>query len=461
MRKVSVIIPVYNVLERTKLCIDNLEICLGCRDYEIIVVDNASTDGTAEYLAGKKNITTITNREPESVSAAFNKAYKIATGDTILFMHNDTVLPPRSIDLLEQVLYSDEQLGAVGPTTFGYRFWPHKPPEQIERYSDIAGMCNSFEKAQKLQFNLRPTFVLENFCTLFKREAIDDVGEWDEGFLLRYFEDVDYSYRMQLKGWKLAIVPNVFVHHFQVETFTGNHIDHEGAWKLFSEHFKEKWEFSFEYSFGVRDELIEYIDLRKENLAVLDIGCALGGDFCVIKEANPNAELCGIELDPATAVIARMFADVRNNNIEESSIPEWKERFDYVIMGDVIEHLLDPWKALRIVREMMKPGGCIIASIPNVLNISVIYDLLQGNFTYKDSGILDRTHRRFFTKKEMLKLFETVGLEPEIVGCNSIGNFEGKNNELARMARALLAIPEVTVKAEEFEAFQWHIKAVK
>lgn len=461
MRKISVIIPVYNALEHTKVCIENVEVCLAHRPYEIIVVDNASTDGTAEYLAGKDNVRVIANREPESVAAAFNKGYRMAAGELILFMHNDTVLPPYSIDLLENALYSDDKLGAVGPTAQGHRFWPHQLLEQIEEYDDIAGMSRSFEKARRLQCNLRPAFVLEDFCALFKREAIDDVGEWDESFLLRYFEDVDYSYRMQLKGWKLAIVPNVFVHHFQVATFRKNHIDYDRAWKIFSDHFRRKWNFHFEYSIGVRDELLKHIDLKKEDVAILDIGCALGGNFCVISETNPEAELCGIELDPATAAIANMFADVRNTNIEETIVSEWREKFDYVIMADVIEHLVDPWKALKTVYDMMKPGGCIIASIPNVLNISVIYDLLHGDFTYKDAGILDRTHRRFFTRKEILKLFKTAGLEPEILGSSSVGSVKGANSELARMARAILAIPEVTIESEELEAFQWYVKAVK
>ncbi len=272
MRKISVIIPVYNALEHTKVCIENVEVCLAHRPYEIIVVDNASTDGTAEYLAGKDNVRVIANREPESVAAAFNKGYRMAAGELILFMHNDTVLPPYSIDLLENALYSDDKLGAVGPTAQGHRFWPHELLEQIEEYDDIAGMGRSFEKARRLQCNLRPAFVLEDFCSLFKREAIDDVGEWDESFLLRYFEDVDYSCRMQLKGWKLAIVPNVFVHHFQAATFKANQIDHEKAWKIFSNYFKKKWNFSFEYSIGVRDDLLKYIDVKRENVAVLDSG---------------------------------------------------------------------------------------------------------------------------------------------------------------------------------------------
>lgn len=461
MRKISVIIPVYNALEHTEICIENVEICLAHRSYEIIVVDNASTDGTAGYLAGKDNVRVIANREPESVAAAFNKGYRMATGEAILFMHNDTILPPGSIGALENALYSDEKLGGVGPTAYGHRFWPHKPLAEIEEYGDIAAMCSSFVKARQLRTNIRPTFILEDFCTLFKREALEDVGEWDESFLLRYFEDVDYSYRAQLKGWKLAIVPNVFVHHFQAATFKANQIDHEKAWKIFSNHFKKKWNFSFEYSIGVRDDLLKYIDVKRENTAILDIGCALGGDFCTIKEINPEVELCGIELDPQTAAIAKMFADVRNTNIEETIVPEWREKFDCVIMGDVIEHLIDPWAALKNVYDMMKPGGCIIASIPNVLNISVVYDLLQGNFTYQDAGILDRTHRRFYTRREILKLFKTAALEPEIVGESTVGGFEGKNNELARMARGILAIPEVTIESEELEAYQWYVKAVK
>ena len=70
---------------------------------------------------------------------------------------------------------------------------------------------------------------------------------------------------------------------------------------------------------------------------------------------------------------------------------------------------MDPYSLLERLKSQLNEGGCIIASIPNILNANVIYELLHGNFTYQDQGVLDRTHLRFFTGKEIVKMFNERG----------------------------------------------------
>lgn len=105
--------------------------------------------------------------------------------------------------------------------------------------------------------------------------------------------------------------------------------------------------------------------------------------------------LYGIELNENSASIASLVADVIPYNVENGDLPYPQKSFDYIIFGDVLEHLYDPWKTLENMHRLLKPGGKILASIPNIMHYSVINELLDGKWKYADAGILDRTHVRF------------------------------------------------------------------
>lgn len=83
------------------------------------------------------------------------------------------------------------------------------------------------------------------------------------------------------------------------------------------------------------------------------------------------------------------------------------EYFDFIIFGDVLEHLIEPEKILKSYTKYLKNDGRIIASIPNIKNYIIMFNLIvRDKFEYKDSGILDRTHLRFFTKREIINMFK-------------------------------------------------------
>ena len=142
-------------------------------------------------------------------------------------------------------------------------------------------------------------------------------------------------------------------------------------------------------------------------------------------------------------------------NVENLDPAEIPERFDYIIMGDVIEHLLDPWTAVRNMRELLVPGGSIIASIPNVAHITNLYNMLSGSWTYEDMGLLDRTHLRFFTKSEIVKMFEEADLviddiRPRLVTLGD--SWEAFREEI-------LSLHMIDVNPEDLDAYQWYVRA--
>ena len=89
------------------------------------------------------------------------------------------------------------------------------------------------------------------------------------------------------------------------------------------------------------------------------------------------------------------------------------QSFDYILFGDVLEHLHDPLKTIQYCRRFLKDEGYILASIPNLMHISVMEGLLRGNFTYTEMGLLDKTHIHFFTFNEIVRMFNAGGYEIE------------------------------------------------
>ena len=223
--------------------------------------------------------------------------------------------------------------------------------------------------------------------------------------------------------------------------------------------FLDKWGIDISYYSYARTELIERIRAGKRDaIKVLELGCGCGATLARIKYLYPNATVYGVELNEEAVKYGTYLAKIIAGDIETMELPYQPEMFDYILFGDVLEHLHNPDKMLCRVRKLLKPDGVLITSIPNIMNISVIVHLLQGDFTYHDSGLLDRTHIHFFTRNEIEKMFVQCGFE--ITGMGSTCGREGMKEEDELLAEAVLKLPGIAPK-EEFEVYQYLVEAVK
>ena len=178
-----------------------------------------------------------------------------------------------------------------------------------------------------------------------------------------------------------------------------------------------------------RMEVIGLIDKPPER--VLEIGCGAGATGLAIKQKYPGTIYIGVEIDEKAAQKAGACLDRVICGDIEKMVPGDLDlpggSVDLVIGNDVLEHLYNPWKALHTLYDCLGAGGRIIASIPNVQNLGVVMNLIGGNWTYAPHGLLDATHIRFFTLREIQRMFECGGFT--ITNCTSMlqGKIDGED----------------------------------
>jgi 2-polyprenyl-3-methyl-5-hydroxy-6-metoxy-1,4-benzoquinol methylase len=145
---------------------------------------------------------------------------------------------------------------------------------------------------------------------------------------------------------------------------------------------------------------------------VLDIGCATGKLGLALKAQGKASEVFGIELfKPAADEACKHYEKVYIGDVETMDLC-FNAHFDYVLCGDVLEHLRDPWAIVARIRAWLRVGGYLVISIPNIRYWSVLKDLAAfGRWTYEEAGILDRSHLRFFTKRSVTEMILGAGFK--------------------------------------------------
>lgn len=169
---------------------------------------------------------------------------------------------------------------------------------------------------------------------------------------------------------------------------------------------------------------------------VLDVGCGTGALGTWIKQTAPEAVVHGIDISSEAGMIARQRLDAFwCVDLDLAPLPDAGIRYDLIILGDVLEHLKRPDLFLATLHGYLAPEGKVIASVPNIANYSIRLRLLRGEFCYTDTGILDRSHLRFFTWRSFEELIAQNGFAIE--NRDFISRFSGF---LSRIFFRLLAV---------------------
>lgn len=187
-----------------------------------------------------------------------------------------------------------------------------------------------------------------------------------------------------------------------------------------------------------------------EGRAVLDVGCATGYTAELLRTRGCRVD--GIEYDPGMAAQAAAHVDrLEVGDVQQMDLVGMfgEASYDAIAFGDVLEHLTRPVEVLRACRPLLRPGGAVVASIPNVAHGAVRLALLSGRFRYTENGLLDDTHVRFFTRETVLALFADAGYEVVDLRRTELGVFEtevqvAEGDYPPELVRLVAADPEST-----------------
>lgn len=170
---------------------------------------------------------------------------------------------------------------------------------------------------------------------------------------------------------------------------------------------------------------------------ILELGCSTGATAGHLK-ARQGAEVVGVERDPAFAEAATAVVD--QLLVRDLNEPDWMDGvdggFNCIVAADVLEHLVDPWSVLAAAVKRLAPGGRVVLSLPNIRHVQSLVALSFGRWPYRDRGVHDATHLRFFTLRGIRGMLAAAGLEIEsLVRSYRFLDTESPLDRLASLAR--------------------------
>lgn len=414
MNNTSIIILTYNNLDYNIQCIESIRSYTEKNTYEIVVVDNGSSDGTREWLSIQSDLKLVFPDENTGFPKGCNLGIQVAEkNNDILLLNNDIVVTPNWINNLRTCLYSDENIGAVGPIT-NYAWNNQAIPVPYDFIQDMVSFAETINKSDSSKWEQKVKLI--GFCILIKRKVLDTIGLLDERFSPGNYEDDDICMRIIEAGYKLFLCNDCFIHHYGNVTFKKEPEKFNNVLAVNSEKFREKWSFKSPSTEGDRYEMLTLINEPKEkNLNILQIGCDFGVTLLRAKYLYPDAQIFGIETNKNIAKISNKLVHLSTKEIEDFPLEFNESFFDYILLGDYITSCKDPFKLLKELKKYLKPDGYIISVIPNLIHYSVIRDLLKGDFQYNSNFIVNRSQKNLFTYNDINKLSEECGFKPPYV----------------------------------------------
>lgn len=447
--KISVLLNITENIGWLKSCIQLISLFVMPDSYEIICLGSEISEVLRKWLDEQKidkfvfcgvNCTDVYNMGIEAADSLSD----------ILVIDEGGLPLEHTLFNLQLALYHDRDTGASGSFSnapSGHRYLKQTCPTMQDAMT-YAHSHNIPDSAHMVS-----TLDLPGPLYLFKRTVLKQYGWFDSGYTLTAYQKKDLFFRLLHHNKKVLLCTNCFAA-----------VSSEMPFSLDSDNlnrFYEQWKVNLTYSCHARYDLINIISEKQAlghcepPLSVLEVGCACGSTLIEIGRLFPGSRLYGIELDDGPASIAKHFASISNEDIEKANLNYPENYFDYIIFGDVLEHLRAPEAVLHVMKKYLKSDGKILASIPNVMHISVIKPLLNGFWSYEDAGILDRTHLKFFTYREIQRMFQNEGYFLEEISATVVP-ISDEDSELISGLAKLQNVPE-----NWFHAYQYLVCAQK
>ena len=396
LNNTSIIILTYNNLNYTKECLDSIKKYTKEGTYEIIIVDNNSTDGTVEYLKSQPDLKVIYNKENMGFPKGCNQGISLASNSNdILLLNNDTIVTNNWLDNLKKCLYSSPTIGAVGPVC-----------NQNENRQGVAFKYQNLEEMQKKAWENNKSdknkweekVFLIGFCLLIKREVINKLNGLDEEFTPGYIEDNDLSLRIINLGYRLMLCHDTFIHHYLGSSFRKDLNKFYPVLNKNRDYFFKKWHFD---TFTFDDIKEASFPLIEKTIKILDINCGIGVTALALKYQYPNIIVDGVENDDNKRLFSFKFIDVYKK------IDYLKDHeYDYILIKDLLEKIKNPQNFLQKIKKYLKKDGYLIGEIHNPVSVKNLNYILNG-YCYE----LYKNQTNLFTINDIKNLLKKANYE--------------------------------------------------
>jgi GT2 family glycosyltransferase len=235
----SIVILTYNQLEYTRQCVRSV-LDHTSEPFELIFVDNASSDGTVDYLQTIPGAKLIRNAENLGFAGGNNQGLALAEGEYVVLLNNDTVVPAGWLDSLLAPMQRDQGIGFTGPRSnyvAGPQIVPDVPYTSIKEMHRYAARRRQAHRDQGTVVGF-----IVGFCLAVRKTVVDKIGGLDTQYGSGNFEDNDFCLRAVLGGWVGWIADDAFVHHYGHKTFIGAGIDWTASMRTNAKLFARKWD---------------------------------------------------------------------------------------------------------------------------------------------------------------------------------------------------------------------------
>lgn len=421
-------------------CIEWLTSVYGIKN--IILVDNGSKDGTVGKMSCLEFDNIIFDEGIQGYSTIVNAVVdNFELSDIVVFMDIRFILAANSLLWIKNA-FEEPETAIAG---FSIRDNFSSLDEMLASEIKYDGYCKQ---------ELRRTLGVDSGIWAISKETLLRYGKFNENLYTSKSCLMDYELRLIEQGNIPVVACNAYVYEINMPQREENVLQHNinsDRCKM-----KEKWNMNY-FNLQPHYSLLNLMNDNKDaDLEVLEVGCDMGASLIEVTNRFYNANIHGLEINKDAVFISKNIIDIVQGNVENKDL-KFKQKFDYIIFGDVLEHLHDPLGTIKYCRTLLKNNGAILASIPNLMHMSVMKQLLlNGVFEYEDTGLLDRTHIHFFTYYEIIKMFNEAGfIIDKIEGTRTILSQEDKELEDKLL--------ELSLETESFmyEVYQYLIRAVK
>lgn len=401
VRETSFLIVSYNDRELMKECVSAIRKSVRRGTYEIVVVDNRSTDGVQKWLRDQLDIRLIENGRNVGYPTGMNIAYRACRKENDIFMlNNDAVLTPNAYFWLRMALYAGREVGAVGPMSNEASGQTVSPtPEPMEKTFLLAKGINLPSENP-----CEEALSLTGFAVLIGAEAAKSVSMekdiMDDRYSPAYFEDDDLSVRILYAGYRNRIVHNALVYHKGGSGFPEGNVKEEeekvpaqAKMELLQKsrkQFVDKWGFDIWAYKGVWTDFADVID-KEQNapIRILELDCGMGANLCYLQYRFPESVCVGIDRSPLAVGLGKRAADLRYGDCETFAFPWRKHSFDYIFAVDALGRAADKASFTGKLANYLKEGGFLVIHC-ELLQDETIQSLLgeEGFVRTKEVGDL-------------------------------------------------------------------------